>query len=108
MHTPKSDPTAMLSPETMRAIILDAGLPLEDCLDEGTLRARALEALHASGMLPAPSAPGATLKAMGPGEHVRSIVSSAKQGRSASEPAPALKPVLGPDFDDEEEVPPLL
>jgi len=62
----------------------------------------------ASGMLPAPSAPGATLKAMAPGEHVRSIVSSAKQGKSASEPAPALKPVLGPDFDDEEEVPPLL
>jgi hypothetical protein len=60
------------------------------------------------GMLPAPTAPGNNLKAMGPGEHVRSIISSAKQGKSTSEPAPALKPVLGPDFDDEEEVPPLL
>ena len=70
----------------------------------------AAPASTSAAMLPAPgptSAPGANLKAMAPGEHVRSIVSSAKKG-GASEPAPALKPTLGPDFDDEDEVPPLL
>ena len=42
MHTSNNDPTAFLSSEAMSAIILDAGLSLEDCLDDETLRARAL------------------------------------------------------------------
>lgn len=64
-----------------------------------------------AGLLPAPpsapSAPGAGLKGLGPGDSIRSIVASKGKGSSA-EPAPAIKPTLGPDFDDEDEVPPLL
>lgn len=49
-----------------------------------------------------PSAPGANLKGA---VDVRSIVKTA--GKTA-EPAPAIAPSLGPDFDDEDEVPPLM
>ena len=59
----------------------------------------------ASGALlgpPPPAAPGAALKGA---VDVRSIVASSP---NRAEPAPAIVPTLGPDFDDEDEVPPLL
>ena len=69
-------------------------------------QAKALAAPPAtSGMLaPPPATPGASLKGA---VDVRSIVASSP-ARSSGEAAAALKPTLGPDFDDEDEVPPLM
>jgi len=59
-----------------------------------------------AGLLPAPpAAPGSSLKGA---VDIRSIVATPGGGGGGGAPPEALKPVLGPDFDEEEEVPPLL
>ena len=56
---------------------------------------------------PPPAAPGAALKGA---VDIRSIVAKPgePQPKGAASSQPDMTPVLGPDYDDEEEVPPLL
>ena len=59
----------------------------------------------AAGLLAPPAEPGSQLKGS---VDIRGIVPGGPGGAASGEAAPAIKPALGPDFDDEDEVPPLM
>jgi len=59
----------------------------------------------AAGLLAAPAEPGSQLKGA---VDIRGIVPTGPGRAASDEAAAALKPTLGPDFDDEDDVPPLM
>lgn len=68
--------------------------------------AKALEPpISAAGLLAPPTEPGSQLKGA---VDIRGIVPTGPGGRAQAEAAAAMKPTLGPDFDEEDEVPPLM
>ena len=59
----------------------------------------------AAGLLAPPAEPGSQLKGS---VNIRGIVPTGPGSAASAEAAEAIKPTLGPDFDDEDEVPPLM
>ena len=87
--------------------IRDAQLGGDAPVDKRKVRREAIGAEKSTPLLqPPPAEPGAHLKPLSSADGIGAIVAQPGQ---TSRPAKAeMQPQLGPDYDDEEEVPPLL